>query len=510
MSPVAPTERSLADLLLQDRTLPTVAHLVAVAIVFLLVRGTLPNQVFIPWAAAIGAVVAARAIVWERLAARASPPPAVVRTVRATIGALGLAWGLGAGVAVQIIPPATQAFLLLTLAGLLSGSGSSLTADRWVVTVYAICMFAPTLIGVALVARDNTGVVAILLVLIFVGFTLRLHARAHALLLQRLQTERQLAAAQEIANIGSWEWNTETNTVTWSDQMRLIFGLPLDAPASFAGYLDRVHPDDRSRIQATIAASLAERRPMAYDWRTIRPDGEERLIHTRNMLVTDASGRVLRMLGIALDITERTRAQQALADSERYHRALVEQSLDLTTLVDADGFVRYASPSNETVLGYPPGALVGRRVFELVHPDDLEQTLGVFSDGSSTPGAVRRLEFRFRHRDGSWRILSAVGRNLFDDPIIKAGIINARDVTQQKAAEEHERTLLHELQQAMSEVKVLKGILPICASCKRIRNDDGGWEGIESFVRERTDAEFSHGLCPDCAARDWGTSPRSA
>jgi len=54
-------------------------------------------------------------------------------------------------------------------------------------------------------------------------------------------------------------------------------------------------------------------------------------------------------------------------------------------------------------------------------------------------------------------------------------------------------------------VRTLQGILPICASCKRIKNERGGWEALESFVRLRTDAEFSHGLCPDCAARDWGT-----
>jgi hypothetical protein len=60
---------------------------------------------------------------------------------------------------------------------------------------------------------------------------------------------------------------------------------------------------------------------------------------------------------------------------------------------------------------------------------------------------------------------------------------------------------------AEQEVKVLQGILPICASCKRIKNEDGGWEAVEAYVRERTDAEFSHGLCPDCAARDWGAAP---
>lgn len=57
---------------------------------------------------------------------------------------------------------------------------------------------------------------------------------------------------------------------------------------------------------------------------------------------------------------------------------------------------------------------------------------------------------------------------------------------------------------SVAEVKVLRGILPICATCKRIRNEDGSWEAVESYVRHRTDAEFSHGICPDCAKKTWG------
>ncbi len=74
-------------------------------------------------------------------------------------------------------------------------------------------------------------------------------------------------------------------------------------------------------------------------------------------------------------------------------------------------------------------------------------------------------------------------------------------------ADQRQRALVRELQTAIAEVRTLEGILPICASCKRIKNDAGAWEAVESFVRERTDAEFSHGLCPDCAARDWGVAP---
>ncbi len=75
-----------------------------------------------------------------------------------------------------------------------------------------------------------------------------------------------------------------------------------------------------------------------------------------------------------------------------------------------------------------------------------------------------------------------------------------------QVADQNQRTLVRKLQAAVAEVRTLQGILPICASCKRIKNEAGRWEAVESFVRERTDAEFSHGLCPDCAARDWGAA----
>ncbi|HEY6140318.1 MAG TPA: HAMP domain-containing protein [Thermoanaerobaculia bacterium] len=61
-----------------------------------------------------------------------------------------------------------------------------------------------------------------------------------------------------------------------------------------------------------------------------------------------------------------------------------------------------------------------------------------------------------------------------------------------------------QLAAAQAEVKVLEGILPICASCKRIHTDKGDWQAVESYVRDHSEAEFSHGICPDCAARDWG------
>jgi len=72
------------------------------------------------------------------------------------------------------------------------------------------------------------------------------------------------------------------------------------------------------------------------------------------------------------------------------------------------------------------------------------------------------------------------------------------DITDRKQAEEQRERLLHELQEALAQVKQLRGMLPICAGCKKIRDDSGYWQQIESYIHAHADVEFSHGLCPDC------------
>jgi PAS domain S-box-containing protein len=77
----------------------------------------------------------------------------------------------------------------------------------------------------------------------------------------------------------------------------------------------------------------------------------------------------------------------------------------------------------------------------------------------------------------------------------------SRDITARKMAEADRERLIGELQDALSKVKTLSGMIPICASCKKIRDDGGYWNQIESYLREHSEAEFSHGLCPECMAR---------
>jgi PAS domain S-box-containing protein len=169
--------------------------------------------------------------------------------------------------------------------------------------------------------------------------------------------------------------------------------------------------------------------------------------------------------------------------------------------------MRYLSPSVERILGYSRTELVGHRAFDFIHPDDLEAVVRTFTEAVATPGALRTLEYRFRHKDGSWRYLEGIGRNLLDDPLIKAVVVNARDVMERKQAEENERTLLRELQSALAEVRTLRGLIRICSHCKRVLTDDGAWQQFESYVRDHSEVEFSHGICPECAAAWSATVP---
>ncbi len=130
--------------------------------------------------------------------------------------------------------------------------------------------------------------------------------------------------------------------------------------------------------------------------------------------------------------TERKHAIEALQRREEHFRSLIENALDLISIISEDGVVRYVSPSHERVLGYRTDELVGRNYLHLVHPEDVNEFGGAFhSHGSSSS-----IESRVRHRNGTWRVLESFGRNLAHVPGVQGIVINSRDVTERKSAEE--------------------------------------------------------------------------
>ena len=147
-------------------------------------------------------------------------------------------------------------------------------------------------------------------------------------------------------------------------------------------------------------------------------------------------GESKKLISVVRDITERKRAEEAIEQSERRFRALTEKAGEIITVLDATGTITFSITGGNSALGYTVEELIGRNAFELAHPDDLPSLLNLFQEGLSQPGRIEQTEFRIRAKDGSWRWQFAVGTNLLDDPAVGGIVINSRDITERKKAEE--------------------------------------------------------------------------
>ncbi len=218
--------------------------------------------------------------------------------------------------------------------------------------------------------------------------------------------------------------------------------------------------------------------------------------------VRDESGNLVSAVHIVRDITERVHIQEALRASEAKHRVLVEQSLQGQVVVQ-DWRIVFANPAFSEISGYSAGELLSMpsdEVQALVHPEDQEMVWGRLRDRLAGEPAEARYAYRGICKNGEvrWLEMSATRIEYGGKPAVQAVIV---DITERRRAEDERERLIGELQEALARVKLLSGMLPICASCKKIRDDQGYWHQVEEYVRDHSEAEFSHSICPECARR---------
>jgi PAS domain S-box-containing protein len=178
--------------------------------------------------------------------------------------------------------------------------------------------------------------------------------------------------------------------------------------------------ESRARTAGEIDAAAARGERVEREVTRLTADG------TRDFLFRAAPFReagTTMSVGIYVDVTDRRRERQ------RYE-ALIENASDVVTILDADGTIRYESPSIERVLGYDPQDLVGENAFEYIHPEDRPAVVEEFEAAVADPDATPTVEYRFRDADGEWRILESVGSNHIDTPPIEGYVVNSRDVTE--------------------------------------------------------------------------------
>jgi PAS domain S-box-containing protein len=275
------------------------------------------------------------------------------------------------------------------------------------------------------------------------------------------KSEYALAEAQRIAHIGSWELDHVDNRLTWSSEIYRIFGLlPQEFNATYEGFLDVIHPDDRMRVDAAYADSVRTGQPFDIIHRIIRKtDGELRYVHEMCEHTRDASGKIIRSLGIAHDITESKMYEDALAESNRNYRMVVSSISKIIWRLSFDEHRQlktvYISDAAERLLGLPDGALQNslEKYLSFVHPDDLSSVRKTLEEArTADPGQPLSSEYRVRRQDGElrWHLLTGTAMRTQEGVLQVFGTTD--DVTAGKRAEEERERLIADIRNALGAV----------------------------------------------------------
>ena len=203
---------------------------------------------------------------------------------------------------------------------------------------------------------------------------------------------------------------------------------------------------------------------------------------------------------------------ERLRESEAHYRKLLDDSADPIFSFYADGTYRYVNKAFAAGVGRDRADIIGSKIWDIFERDEADKRFAVVQDVFSR-GRVREIEVRVPLPSGDTYYLTTARPVFNRSGDVETVICISKNITKRKEAEmalqkEHEH-----LVRAMAEINTLSGLLPICASCKRIRDDKGYWNLLESYIETHSDAEFSHGICPDCSDRmygdqDWYTPQR--
>jgi PAS domain S-box-containing protein len=253
--------------------------------------------------------------------------------------------------------------------------------------------------------------------------------------------------------------------------------------------------DMRGAFNDFLRRTSAKRTKQVCEVRLDRQDAGPRFMHIEGVAVELDQGQEGHYRMAVMDITERKKGEEAL----QLLAAIVESSDDGIVGMTLEGVITSWNRGAQSVYGYSAQEMVGRLESTLAPPeksDEMSLLLGKVSQGRQ----VTHFETERVAKDGrrlSISLTLSPTRNIRGE-IAGASTI-ARDITTRKQAEREREELIVQCQEALTKVKLLSGLLPICANCKKIRDDRGYWQRIEKFIHEHSEADFTHGICPDCA-----------
>jgi PAS domain S-box-containing protein len=238
-----------------------------------------------------------------------------------------------------------------------------------------------------------------------------------------------------------------------SPQIEWLLGYPPEAFEKDPRFWDSlIHPDDFERVTAEDVRTEKSGTPFEMEYRLRHQSGHWVWVRDDATLARDEAGEPLFWQGMFVDISRRKReeeeerrrlnealekrAEEALRASEERFRSLIRYASDIIVVLDAEGTILYESPAIERILGFKPEQMVGTSIFDRVHPDDVGWMTSKLADLLKGPRERTSMWYRIRDKEDSWHHFEAIATNLLHDPAVRGIVVNARDITERRRAEE--------------------------------------------------------------------------
>ncbi|MGB3296173.1 MAG: PAS domain S-box protein [Phormidesmis sp.] len=256
---------------------------------------------------------------------------------------------------------------------------------------------------------------------------------------QRLiESQKVLTQAQQMAQLGNWEIDVATQTMTWSDTLFRMFGVDTHPVTDLAEImLTYIHPEDQPRVKQAIARTMIEGIPYEIDLRILRADGSIAYLESRAEAVRDEQERIVKVFGTSLDISDRKQAEATITKSEVRYRKVVEAQTDFILRSLPDTTITFANSSLCQVLGVSPPEMVGRKWSDFADPEDLKKST-FQSLAELCPEQPRFfVENRDRRADGQIGWTQWLNEGIFDGlgQLVEIQSVG-RDITQLKQVEQ--------------------------------------------------------------------------
>ena len=279
----------------------------------------------------------------------------------------------------------------------------------------------------------------------------------------------------------------------WGHAPRAIIGQP---------YKAFIHDSIHRTLFNNLSAVRSGSTPVSVEHKIVDTHGRMRWQQWQFHGILDDQGNIFEIQCIGRDVTRSKMLTKEIEEEKEKFRQLAEITSDWIWEVDNNGVYTYASPVVYELLGYRPEEVLGKQPFDFMVSEEAQRLKLIFQEALINGRSLKNIENINRHKNGALVTLETSGVPILNEVGAVVGYRGIdRNITDRKRIQTQLKEESKKLRLAISKVKQLSGYLPICSHCKKIRDDMGYWTQIETYIHDHSEAEFSHGICQECAKK---------